>query len=79
MFQADFHHQGGRPNMRTIGFLLALAMIFVVMAGGQSQAASYGCDQAKCLAACQKAGGQIKFCPQYCSKEIAKNPKCNKK
>jgi hypothetical protein len=71
------HHKGRR--MRTIGLVFGLAMIFAVMPEGPSQAASYGCNVEKCIAACQKVGGRVRLCPKYCEGEIAKDPKCNKR
>lgn len=65
--------------MRTVGLLSALAMILVFSWAGPSQASSYGCSQEKCIATCSKVGGRIARCQGWCSAQIAKDPKCNKK
>jgi hypothetical protein len=71
-----FQSKGGK-TMRIAGFLFAVTGL-LLLSDGSSQAASYGCSQDKCHAACSKSGGRVNRCAQWCSEQIRKDPKCNK-
>jgi hypothetical protein len=60
---------------------LAAALLTIPVSGSiaapKSKApAANRCDQNACVQRCIKAGGQLRFCPQYCDSQIRKNPKC---
>jgi hypothetical protein len=60
---------------------VAAAMLAVAgsasIAAPKSKAAGVNrCDQNACVQRCIKAGGQLRFCPQYCEGQIRQNPKC---
>ncbi|MBV8792179.1 MAG: hypothetical protein JO205_06580 [Pseudolabrys sp.] len=63
--------------MRTIiAIQLAAAMLFATSFSASAQKSNPSCNQDACVASCAKAGGQGRFCPQYCQKKIRENKAC---
>ena len=50
--------------LRMVMAVAAFGLIAAFNMPTEVRADTWGCDYAKCLAACAKAGG--KWCPQYC-------------
>jgi len=62
--------------MRALTLALAAAAMLIAAVPASAQKNNPWCDQAKCVAACEKNGGQGRFCPQYCQKRIREDKRC---